>query len=142
MVVVVIAAIAAATIRDEPQPATPPEPPEREPAPAPVAAPDPPPVPTYDPEPSELAFPPAEPLPPSPSPSLPPEPVRWPDLEPGAPDDAAPVTDGTPDDRSLGRRLRSLGLLGVTVVVLGTGAAALLGAVVVVGYRLLDGALG
>jgi hypothetical protein len=64
--------------------------------------------------------------------------------EPGAEPDTEPDTE--PDlERARGglvHRLRAAGLLAVAVVVLGAGAAALLGVAVLVGARAIDGALG
>lgn len=114
--VVVIAVVAWARLADGPQPATRRRPPER--------------VPQHEPDPSELAFP------------LVPR-IDGPDLvrldEIDDPDD---LDEGEPDDQGARRRLRSTLLLAVIVVVLGTSAAGVLGAAVLLGYRFLDRALG
>jgi hypothetical protein len=57
-------------------------------------------------------------------------------------DEVEPSIQGVADERSLLHRLRSMALLGVTVVVLGSLAAGLLGALAVVAAHAIDRALG
>jgi hypothetical protein len=54
----------------------------------------------------------------------------------------APPVEGAADERSLLHRLRSMALLGVTVVVLGSLTAGLLGVIAVVAAHAIDRALG
>ena len=55
---------------------------------------------------------------------------------------ASPIDQLAPVRPTAGQRLRALSLLVVTVVTLGSMAAALLGAVILAGARVLDRALG
>jgi hypothetical protein len=121
IVVVVIAVAAWAALADRPQPATRRRPPER--------------VPGDEPEPSELAFP-LVPRTELPGPDL------FPYLDEADDPDVDRSDEGELDDLSAPRRIRSTLILGGVVVVLGTSAAGLLGAVALLGYRYLDRALG
>ena len=119
---VIIAAIAGATLSGGPKPATTPRRRRRAPAhraadPAPWVAPE---------HPDTVR---AHPAPP-------PDPDPDPEPEPD------PEDRGEPDLRRVRDRVRAAGLLAVTVVLLGAAGAGLLGAVVLLGYRALDRALG
>ncbi len=121
VIVGVVAAIAAATLSEDRKPATPDHDRRRDPVPAPdpVLADD-----------LEPAFGPAAGRPPV---------AVW--TPPGL-DDPEDATPWVPEVRSWSRRLRSAGLLGLAVAGLGAVAAAAIGGSLLVGYRLLDQALG
>jgi hypothetical protein len=108
---VIIVAIAVATVRGDPKPATGAARPDRATAWEPAAFPTPP-------------------------------PAEEPHVESELVDEVAPPVEGAADERSLLHRLRSMALLGVTVVVLGSLTAGLLGVIAVVAAHAIDRALG
>jgi hypothetical protein len=126
---VIIVAIAVATLRGDPKPATGAARPDRATAWEPAAFPPPPAEePIVDEDPPVPAGPPVQA-----TPLL--------DEEPPL-DEVEPSVQDVADERSLLHRLRSMALLGVTVVVLGSLAAGLLGALAVVAAHAIDRALG
>lgn len=114
---VIIVAIAVATLRGDPKPATGSARPDRAAAWEPAAFPT---------------------VPPAEEPPLGEPPAHAPPLV----DEGEPEVEGVVDERSLLHRLRSMALLAVTVVVLGSLTAGLLGAVAVVAAHAIDRALG
>jgi hypothetical protein len=133
VIVGVVAAIAAATLSEDRKPATRAPAHRRDPVPHPEPLREAP----ADPEP-EPAW--ADDFEPAFGPAAAPAPVAvWTPAELDEPEDAAPWVH---EVRTWSGRLRSAGLLGIAVAVLGAVSAATIGASLLVGYRFLDRALG